>query len=165
MDIKLPFNSNMPVREEASTFIDASQKTVFVFIAENYFENYPKWAPEIVEVKPLNGKAIGVGVKGKQVREDNDEKVESTFVVEEFLPNSKFVLHGSDPGFKSAYLTESHFEDGKTKLTFSFELLELDLFMRPFAKLIRSAIKEGAENTVDRIRELIGKQSCCPDPN
>ena len=74
MDIKLPFNPNAPVREEASTIIDASQKIVFAFVAENYFENYPKWAPEIIEAQPLDGKKIAAGIKGKQVREENDEK-------------------------------------------------------------------------------------------
>ena len=86
------------------------------------------------------------------------KKIESTFIVDEFLPHSRFVLHGSEPEFVSIYLTENLSEESKTKLTFSFELLELDLFMRPFAKLIRSAIKEGAESTVERIKDLISKQ-------
>lgn len=165
MDIKLPFNANAPVREEASTIIDASQKTVFAFVAENYFENYPKWAPEVAEVTPLDGNKVAAGVKGKQVRVENDERIESTFTVDEFLPHSKFVLQGSEPGFVSIYLTEYHSDAGQTKLTFSFELLELDVFMRPFAKLIRSAIKEGAENTVERIKELISKQADCTNSN
>lgn len=165
MEIKLPFNSNAPVREEASSIIDAPQQTVFAFVAENYFENYPKWATEIIEVQPLDDVKMAVGLKGRQVREENDEKIESTFVVDEFLPYSRLVLQGSDPGFKSIYTTECHNDEGKTKLTFSFELLELDIFMRPFAKLIRSAIKEGAENTVERIKELITKQPNCAGSN
>ena len=40
-------------------------------------------------------------------------------------------------------------------MTFRFELLELEIFMRPFEKLIRSAIEEGAENTVENIKNLV----------
>lgn len=161
MEIKLPFDSNAPIHEEASIIIDAGQQEVFTFVADNYFENYPKWAPEIIEVEPLQAGAVTVGIKGKQVREEFNEKVESTFVVEEYQPYVKFALHGLEPAFKSVYLTESLNEEGKTKLTFSFELLDLDLFMRPFAKLIRSAIREGAESAVERIKELVTNRSEC----
>jgi hypothetical protein len=42
-----------------------------------------------------------------------------------------------------------------TRLTFRFELLELEMFMRPFQKLIRYAIEDGAESTVENIKNLI----------
>jgi hypothetical protein len=42
-----------------------------------------------------------------------------------------------------------------TRLTFKFDLLEIDFFMRPFEKLIRIAIEDGAENTVESIKNLI----------
>lgn len=165
MDFKLPFDSNAPIHEGASILIDAPQQVVFNYVADHYFENYPKWAPEIVEVEAFDGDIVTVGLKGKQVRVEFNEKVESTFVVEEYEPYEKFALRGLEPVFKSVYLTENHSDEGKTKLTFNFELLDLDLFMRPFAKLIRSAIKEGAENTVERIKELIAKQPNCAGSN
>ncbi len=161
MELKLPFDTKSPVTGEAFTVIDAPKNAVFSFVAENYFENYPKWAPEIVEVKALDGDKVAVGVKGRQVREENEDKIESTFVVDEYLPDSRFTLQGSEPAFKSIYLTESQGEDGQTKLTFRFELLDIDIFMRPFVKLIKAAIEEGAENTVERIKELISKQPDC----
>jgi len=40
-------------------------------------------------------------------------------------------------------------------LTFRFELTEIEVFMRPFQKLIRTAIEDGAENTVENIKNLI----------
>ncbi len=161
MELKLPFDTKAPVSGEASAVIDAPKNTVFSFVAENYFENYPKWAPEIVEVTALNGKTVAVGIKGRQVREENEEKIESTFVVDEYLPDSRFALQGLEPAFKSTYLTESQGQEGQTKLTFRFELLDVDIFMRPFVKLIKAAIEEGAENTVEKIKELISKQPDC----
>ena len=44
---------------------------------------------------------------------------------------------------------------GKSQLTFRFELLEVDLFMRPFVKLIRSAMIEGVENTLATLSTLL----------
>ena len=52
---------------------------MFCFIAENFFLNYQKWAPEVVELEPLDGDKVFVGAKGRQVREDNDALIESIF--------------------------------------------------------------------------------------
>jgi len=51
--------------------------------------------------------------------------------------------------------TQDQKEKISTKLTFRFELLELEMFMRPFQKLIRYAIEDGAESTVENIKNLI----------
>ena len=44
----------------------------------------------------------------------------------------------------------------ETRITFRFEILEVDLFMRPFVKLIRSAMEEGVEITLSALNGLIG---------
>jgi len=54
-----------------------------------------------------------------------------------------------------SYLLESDEENKSTRLTFRFELTEIEVFMRPFQKLIRTAIEDGAENTVENIKNLI----------
>jgi Polyketide cyclase / dehydrase and lipid transport len=161
MQIKLPFDPNQPVTGESSIVIDEPQGVVFSFIAENYFDNYQKWAPEVIEVEPLTEKKVIVGTKGKQIREDNGETVESIFEVTEFSPHSRFVLQGLSPRYQSTYVTEANDQSDQTKLTFRFDLLEIELFMRPFVKLIRAAIEEGAENTVSKIKELIAEQNAC----
>ncbi len=45
-----------------------------------------------------------------------------------------------------------------TKLTFAFELLKVDLFMRPFEKLIRFAIADGARSVVANLKTLLEAQ-------
>jgi hypothetical protein len=42
-----------------------------------------------------------------------------------------------------------------TELSFTFELLELKVFMRPFEQLVRSAIQDGAVRTVENIKRLV----------
>ena len=91
------------------------------------------------------------------MREDNDALIESIFEITEFSPYSLFVMQGMGLPYKQTYLIEE--ENGaQAKLIFRFDLLEIEIFMRPFEKLIRVAIEEGAENTVEKISDLITSQ-------
>lgn len=153
--MKLTFDSSKPITGEASAIIEVDPEEVFYFIADNFFENYPKWAPDVVELQALEGNQVRVGAKGRQVREDADSIVESTFEVTAYDPNNLFVFQSFNPPYKHTYSTEAEAKGKHTKLTFRFELFEIDIFMRPFAKLIRVAIEDGAESTVEKIKELL----------
>lgn len=156
MHIKLPFDSNKPVAGEASIDIDKPVDDVFSYIGENFFENYPKWAVEVVEFEPLDGDQVFVGAKAKQLRLDNGAKVESVFEITDYQPEQKLVFQGITEPYKHSYLLETDQERKRpTRLTFRFEFLQLEVFMRPFEKLIRCAIEDGAENTVESIKNLI----------
>ncbi|WAK00520.1 SRPBCC family protein [Methylobacter sp. YRD-M1] len=155
MQIKFPFDSSRPVAGEASIDIDKPIREVFAFIGEHFFDNYPKWAQEVVEFEPLDGKQVFVGAKAKQVRRDNGAEVESIFEITDYQPFFKLIFHGLTAPYKHSYLLASGEQAQLTHLTFRFELLELDVFMRPFEKLIRAAIEDGAENTVENIKNLI----------
>ena len=155
MQIKFPFESSKPVSGEASVEIEKGLPEVFAFVGEGFFENYPKWAVEIVDFVPLDGKRVFIGAKAKQVRKDNDTETESIFAITDYQPCHKLIFEGLDEPYKHSYLLEDGEQTQVTRLTFRFELLELDVFMRPFEKLIRYAIEEGAENTVENIKNLI----------
>ena len=158
MKMKLSFGTSRQVAGEANIVIKASSKDVFCFIAENFFLNYQKWAPEVVELEHLDGNKIYIGAKGRQVREDNDSLIESIFEIVEYNPTSIFIIQGLSTPYKHTYLIESEGQGGQTKLTFRFDLLEIEIFMRPFEKLIRVAIEDGAENTVEMIGNLLTTQ-------
>jgi hypothetical protein len=49
-------------------------------------------------------------------------------------------------------------EGDQTRLEFGFELRRLELYMRPFEKLIRLAIQEGAERVVRNIKTLAARE-------
>jgi hypothetical protein len=155
MHLKLPFDSSKPIMGEASVEIDKPMTEVFSYVGERFFHNYPKWAVEVVEFEPLDGEKIFVGAKAKQVRIDNEAQIESVFEVTQFDPYEKLTLQGLSEPYKQSYLLESNEQKRPTRLTFRFELLELEIFMRPFQKLIRLAIEDGAENTVENIKNLI----------
>ena len=154
MSLKLPFDATKPIVGEASIEINRPPETVFNFIADNLLENYPKWAPEVIELEPINTSTVTVGTQVKQVRDDNGNRVESIFEVQEYAPHIKFIFQGINAPYKHSYLIEND-SDNQSRLTFKFELLDIEVFMRPFQKLIRVAIEDGAENTVDNIKQLL----------
>jgi hypothetical protein len=158
MQIKFPFDSFKPVAGESSIDIDKSIREVFSFIGEQFFDNYPKWAVEVVEFELLTGKQVYVGAKAKQIRNDNGVKQISIFEITDYEPDFKLIIQGIAAPYKHYYLLESN-EQQATCVTFRFELLEIEVFMRPFEKLIRSAIEDGTENTLDNIKQLINNNT------
>ncbi|MGR8930267.1 MAG: hypothetical protein ACU836_06460 [Gammaproteobacteria bacterium] len=158
MQIKLPFDSNKPVAGQATIDIDKPLSEVFSFVGDHFFDNYPKWAVEVIEFEPLDGGKVFIGAKARQVRKNNDVEMESIFTITDFQSDSKLSLQGIDEPYKHSYLLEGDNVHLFTSLTFRFELLQLEVFMRPFEKLIRCAIEDGAENTVNNIKNLIAEE-------
>jgi hypothetical protein len=155
MQIKFSFDSSKSVAGESSIDIPKPANDIFSYIGKNFFDNYPKWAVEVVEFEPLNGKEVFVGATAKQIRKDNGTKVESVFKITDYQPDVKLIFEGITAPYKHSYLLESDSSQQPTRLTFRFELLELEVFMRPFQKLIRAAIEDGTQTTVENIKNLI----------
>ena len=155
MQIKFPFDSSKPISGEASIEIEQPIENVFCFIGGRFYDNYPKWAPEVVDLEPFDGKQPFVGAKTKQVRADQGSLVESVFEITDFQPVEKLTFKGLNEPYIHSYLLERYKENQSTRLTFRFELSEIEVFMRPFQKLIRASIEEGAENTVENIKNLV----------
>lgn len=156
MQLKFPFNTSEPIFGESTVTIEKSQNCVFHYVSERFFDNYPKWAVEVVHFEPLQeNKDVCVGAKAKQIRKDNGAKIESIFEITDYEPCTRFGFQGINAPYKHTYLFENHENDESTTLTFRFELLELDVFMRSFQKLIRVAIEDGAENVVENIKNLV----------
>jgi hypothetical protein len=150
-----PFDPHKPVGGQASIEIPKPITEVFNFIGDGFFDNYPKWAPEVLEFEPLDGRQMFVGAKAKQLRRDQGQEVLSVFEITAFNPTTEVTLKGITEPYVNRYRLEHYIPDQSTQLTFAFELLELELFMRPFEKLIRIAIEEGAEQTVSNIKNLL----------
>ena len=152
---KLPFDQTKPVTGKGSIQINTPVEEVFHFVGEKFFDNYPKWAPEVSEFEPLDGDQVFIGAKARQVRKDQGQEVQSIFEITDSKLFKKISFKGLTEPYRNTYLFEIENNKESTLLTFSFELLELELFMRPFEKLIRSAIEEGAESTVENIKNLV----------
>jgi uncharacterized protein YndB with AHSA1/START domain len=154
------FGSSQPVKAKATTVINKPINEVFRFVGDEFFVNYPKWSPEVVELKPLSEGRLRLGTLARQVRVDHGHRTESTFRVTDYQPNKRLCFSGVSSPYRCVFdFEQKSMPSPVTQVAFTFELSELELFMRPFEKLIRVAIQDGAERTVKNLKGLIEGQS------
>jgi Polyketide cyclase / dehydrase and lipid transport len=144
-----------PVVGRAEIAIKSSPGTIFDFIGVNFFSNYPRWSPEVVELEQLSDGEMAVGTIGRQVRVDQRRRLESTFQVTIFEAGKCVVFEGVPDPFRCTFDIRATESNAKTALTFTFEGLELRPHMRPFEKLIRRVVQDGAVRTTRNIKHLI----------
>ena len=109
-----------------------------------------------MDLKPLSTGPVRLGYQARQVRVDQGHKTESTFEVAELEPLKRVSFQGITAPYRSLYEFESR--SPSTHVTFTFELKQLEPRMRPFEKLIRMALQDGAKRTVRKLKMLIEKE-------
>jgi len=154
------------ISARAEILIERPAEPVFAFVVLDFFTNYPRWSPEVECLEVLSSGPICVGSAARQVRLDQGRRTDTTFEVVtlesplclEFLEvtNRYRIRYTLDP------VVPEPVGPGPvalhTLLTFSVTLKPLSLMMRPFANLIRTAVQEGAERTVESIKELVEQE-------
>jgi hypothetical protein len=153
----LGFGTAKPLLGSARTVVERPIDGVFDFVGREFFDHYWQWCPQIVELERLSSEPIGVGAKARQVTLDRAVRSEATFQITEFAPPQTLGLAGITEPFESAYKFEER-GGAATEIAFSFELLEIELFMRPFVKVIRIALQDGAEQMVENIKQLVERE-------
>lgn len=151
----LNLGSTEPVASRAHAIVTCTPQDIFQYIGDGLFDNYPKWSPEVKELEQITPGPVKLGTEGRQVRIDQGRRTESKFKIAAYEPDIRLTLAGISDPFRCTYELQSMHPDNATKLTFSFELLEILAIMRPFEGLIRVAIKDGAERTVQNIKRLV----------
>ncbi|WP_293005429.1 SRPBCC family protein [Nitrosomonas sp.] len=151
----LNLGSTEPVVGKAHTIVEHSASAVFQYLADGLFENYPQWSPEVKELEKITLGPVQLGTEGRQVRIDQGRRTESKFKISAYEPGARLTLLGISDPFRCTYELQAINPERSTKLTFSFELLEILPIMRPFEGLVRVAIKDGAERTVQNIKRLL----------
>jgi carbon monoxide dehydrogenase subunit G len=145
------------VKAQASIAIGRPPEAVYRFIAEDFERNYPRWSPEVRDLKIVSPGPIRVGTRARQVRVDQGRRTESTFRITRMDAPRQLTFEGGAPEFVVDYRIAP--DGGQSRLTFSFELKRIDLMMRPFEKLIRVAIDDGAKRTVRNLKRLIESET------
>ena len=148
-------NKDTPVVGKADIKVQSTCKEVFSFVGANFIKNYPKWSPEVVDLESLTDGAVKVGTMCRQVRIDQGRRSESTFKVTIFQPGKRICFEGVSNPYRCDYVLETDKAKSASQIHFTFELLSLEVFMRPFEKLIRMAVQEGTEKTVRNIKKLV----------
>ena len=144
------------ITAKADALIFHEIEPVFHFVALEFPKNYPRWSPEVSKLESLTPGPVQTGYQARQVRVDQGQKTDSTFEVSEMIAPSRIIFRGISAPYVSTY----EFEDLKasTRLIFTFELRELEARLRPFEKLIRIALDDGAKRTVKRLKLLIERE-------
>ena len=147
--------SNRGATGTASIVINKPVNKVFNFIAVDFFENYPRWSPEVQELELLSAPPLQLNSLLRQVRIDNSQRSESTFKITTYKVDQKLVFEGVSNAYRCSYDFVSTNPSTNTQITFTFELLKLELFMLPFEKLISIAVQDGANRTVRNLKNLV----------
>ena len=152
-------NKDTPVVGKAETLVKRSSNDIFSFVGANFIKNYPRWSPEVVDLELLTDGSVREGTQCRQVRIDQGKRSESTFEVTVFQPGKRICFEGISNPYRCDYVLNSDKRLSESNISFTFELLKLELFMRPFEKLIRVAVQEGTEKTVINIKKLIESET------
>jgi hypothetical protein len=144
------------IAAKADTLIFHEIESVFRFVALEFPKNYPRWSPEVSKLEPLTAGPVQPGYQARQVRVDQGQKTDSIFEVSEMIAPKRIIFRGISAPYVSTY----EFDDlnASTRLIFTFELSELEAHLRPFEKLIRIALADGAKRTVKRLKLLIERE-------
>lgn len=144
-----------PISGAARASVGCPIGGVFNFVGHGFFENYSKWCPQVVELEPLSGGPVRAGLTARQVTLDRGIRAESIFEITAFGPPKILGIKGVSEPFKSSYEFKAQ-SAAATEVAFTFELEKRrHLFMRPFDRLIRATLQEGARRTVENIKQLI----------
>jgi hypothetical protein len=141
------------IRTRTSVVINRPIETVYRFVSEDFFENYRKWSPEVVQLEQTSIGPVRTGTTGRQVRRDRGFRSEAVFRVTECVPlRSIGFVSLTKPHFSVRYSFEA--ASRATRLTFSFEL-KPELFMRPFQGALNGAIESEGRRVVNNIKSLL----------
>ncbi len=84
------------VQAQVRAEIERPVATVFEFVAVEFFDNYPRWSPEVRELEPLDGDALQAGMRARQVRVDRGRRSETVFRVTDVEPHRRVRFEGTD---------------------------------------------------------------------
>jgi hypothetical protein len=138
---------------KSSAVIKQPVEQVFQFVVLEFAKNYRRWSPEVQRLEVLTNGPLRVGTRARQIRVDQGRRSDTCFQVTALQPMQKVCFSEISRKFQGEYSMQS--QEGGTELRFEFRLNKVDLFMRPFEKLIRIAIQDGAERTVHNIKRLV----------
>jgi hypothetical protein len=144
------------VKAQSRTLIRCPLRDVYGFVVEDFVHNYPRWSPEVQQLRPLTNGPLDLGWTAHQVRVDQGRRTETDFRVIVLDPQQRVCFQGIRDPFVIDYRFDP--QGQHTQLTFSFELARLGFALRPFEKLIRFAVQDGTERVVRNLKALVERE-------
>ena len=143
-----------PVVGKKSILVKSSAAEVFNFIGDGLFLNYPNGRRKYRNLN-VSLWARKVGNDGKAGTRRSWPTLGIDVHITVYEPPNRLALAGVVEPYRCLYELQPQSREDVTELSFTFELLELKVFMRPFEQLVRSAIQDGAVRTVENIKRLV----------
>lgn len=136
--------------------VERPPQAVFDFVATEFFRNYPRWAPEVRELVALSPGPLRIGSLGRQVRVDYGRRTAATFRVTRLEPCTAVAFEGLTTPFTIDYAFQPW--GAHTRVSLVFQLLRLELYMRPFQGAIRGAARDSVADTLRRLKSLAERE-------
>lgn len=141
------------IRHRCRSHVARPVDVVYRFVVLDFFDNYPRWSPQVESLAQTTAGPMAVGITGHQVRVDYGRRTASEFRVGALVPCHYVTFEGLDHPYRITYAMAP--ADGGTDLVFEFELIELAGALRPFAGMIRRVIERTTAPVAGDIRDLI----------
>ena len=138
----------MPVKAQASGFIDHPVSKVFKFHAVDHVKSHPRWDPTM-KLDHLNDGPMRVGKMIKRVNSRSGKPVEGTMEVTEFEPNQAvtMIIHDGPVKMIARATYEAESED-RTLLSFNIEFPDLD-------EMDTDMLVSGMQRSIQNINQLL----------
>lgn len=141
------------IHAQAMILIQRPVDEVYGYVCTGFYDNYPRWCPEVVEVRPLSPGPLRVGSVARQVRRDLGRRTEATFRVVELVEHSHVVFESiTKPRFRVVYRFEP--AGAHTRVALHFELRP-ELFLKPFEGKIRKVVRETTTRTLENLKRIL----------
>ncbi len=143
----------MRVVEEFS--VSKPPKEVFDYIAVNYFENHPKFDPEVHEMIWRSKPPVAKGTKGTERRKFAGKRIFLDFEVTDFKPPKFFAFQNTNGPF---YLERSYNLEPTpkgTKVTFIFDMRPRNFAVGLAFPLLKGKFRKSVSENIQNLNELL----------
>lgn len=122
------------IAHKAAIIVRRPAADIFRFIAVDYFANHPKWAPQVVSVRPRSPGPVSVGTRGEVVRRLGGRDLTYDFEVTDYVTNEVIAVKAGGPmPFTAVYSVRSLSEkESELKIEFKLKMRGLPRLMEPF---------------------------------
>lgn len=139
----------------ANLHVACTPEQAFRHIAVEFFNNHPRWDPDLVEVTKTSPGPLGVGTVGREVRNFNGRRFISGFRITRFQPVSAFSIRGIEGAMEENVDYDIASEGSGSRVLLRLELVPRSFAMRLLGPLMWPRVETNYLRNVARFEELL----------
>lgn len=141
----------------ADLHVSCSPEQAFAHIAREFFENHPRWDPDIVELTKTSPGPIAAGTTGREVRRAAGRNFVTDFRISEFEPDRGFA-HRSTSGSMGEDVDYRIEPDGAgATIRSRVHIYPKTAFLRLLTPLIRPQIEKNYKANMARFERMLNE--------